>query len=211
MRALTVCQPWAWAIFHAGKNIKNRTWTNRHVTGTIAIHAGCKVDCVDDLPRGVKRPGTGELVRGAIIGVIDVAAVVRRSRSKWFNGPLGWFSGTRVRWGGRSTAKAASVCGVFLEGLWSKSSSNSAQITWPGIVGEGQCPSPEPSARAGNQQGARLPDPERKDEAGQAQREDDPVSQREQQDRRHFTAAAEGHSPPGGPRPPFHKPPGPVF
>ena len=26
MKAITVMQPWAWAIFHAGKSIENRTW-----------------------------------------------------------------------------------------------------------------------------------------------------------------------------------------
>lgn len=38
MKAITVQQPWAWAIFH-GKNIENRTqaWTYR---GPLAIHAG---------------------------------------------------------------------------------------------------------------------------------------------------------------------------
>ena len=29
MRALTVRQPAAWAIFHAGKDIENRSWQNR--------------------------------------------------------------------------------------------------------------------------------------------------------------------------------------
>ncbi|UCZ88654.1 hypothetical protein [Gordonia sp. WA4-43] len=38
MKALTIRQPWAWAIFH-GKNIENRTqmWNYR---GPLAIHAG---------------------------------------------------------------------------------------------------------------------------------------------------------------------------
>jgi hypothetical protein len=40
MRALTVRQPWAWAIFCAGKDIENRSWKNRHTMGTIAIHQG---------------------------------------------------------------------------------------------------------------------------------------------------------------------------
>lgn len=39
MRALTVQQPWAWAIIHGGKLIENRTanWSYR---GPLAIHAG---------------------------------------------------------------------------------------------------------------------------------------------------------------------------
>lgn len=40
MKALTVQQPWAWAIFH-GKDIENRTqlWSYR---GPLAIHAGAR-------------------------------------------------------------------------------------------------------------------------------------------------------------------------
>jgi hypothetical protein len=90
MRALTVRQPWAWAIIHAGKDIENRGWTNRHVAGTIAIHAGSGLDPLDELPRGAKTPRSDDLVRGAIIGVVDIVGVVKRHRSKWFSGPLGW-------------------------------------------------------------------------------------------------------------------------
>jgi len=90
MRALTVRQPWAWAIICAGKDIENRSWTNRHATGTIAIHAGKGLDSLSELPSGVKRPGSEDLVHGAVIGVIDVVGVVRKRRSKWFRGPLGW-------------------------------------------------------------------------------------------------------------------------
>jgi hypothetical protein len=90
MRALTVRQPWAWAIIHAGKNIENRSWTNKHATGTIAVHAGSGLDSLDRLPRGAKRPRANDLVHGAIIGVVDVVEIVREHPSKWFSGPLGW-------------------------------------------------------------------------------------------------------------------------
>ncbi|MDJ0006489.1 ASCH domain-containing protein [Gordonia alkanivorans] len=41
MKALTVQQPWAWAIVHGGKLIENRTanWSYR---GPLAIHAGLR-------------------------------------------------------------------------------------------------------------------------------------------------------------------------
>ena len=54
MKALTVQQPWAWAIFH-GKTIENRTqqWTYR---GPLAIHAG---------QRWSERGSTSPLVRDA--------------------------------------------------------------------------------------------------------------------------------------------------
>lgn len=89
-RALTVRQPWAWAIIHGGKDVENRSWSNRHVGGTIAIHAGVGMDGLEELPRGVRKPKAPELVRGAIVGVVDVVRVVNRHRSKWFRGPLGW-------------------------------------------------------------------------------------------------------------------------
>lgn len=43
MKAITVQQPWAWAIIHGGKNVENRTrigtWS-KLAGQTIAIHAG---------------------------------------------------------------------------------------------------------------------------------------------------------------------------
>lgn len=55
MKALTVCQPWAWAIIRGGKRIENRTqnWTYR---GPLAIHAG---------RRWSKRGAKSTLVRNA--------------------------------------------------------------------------------------------------------------------------------------------------
>jgi len=90
MRALSVLQPWAWAIIHAGKNIENRSWQNRYTIGTIAIHASKGVLPVDELPPRVRRPQPDELVRSAIIGIVDVVDVVENHRSRWFKGPLGW-------------------------------------------------------------------------------------------------------------------------
>ncbi len=78
------------AIFHAGKDIENRSWQTRHTIGTIAIHASSNADSVDALPKGVPRPELDVLTRGAIIGVVDVVRVIRDSRSRWFEGPLGW-------------------------------------------------------------------------------------------------------------------------
>lgn len=45
LRALTVRQPWAWAIIHGGKGVENRT---RNIAGAyrgpVAIHAGLQID-----------------------------------------------------------------------------------------------------------------------------------------------------------------------
>jgi len=39
IKAITIKQPWAWAIAHGGKDIENRTWGTSY-TGLLAIHAG---------------------------------------------------------------------------------------------------------------------------------------------------------------------------
>ena len=89
MKALTIRQPWAWAIVHAGKDIENRSWNTR-LRGTIAVHAGFNYEKAAELPRGVRIPPEDEIIRGAIIGTVDVIDVVDRHRSKWFEGPFGF-------------------------------------------------------------------------------------------------------------------------
>lgn len=85
MRILTVRQPWAWAIIHGQKDVENR---GRNIAGayrgTVAIHAGLKVD------QGWIFTPAGNLVNGwtasrssltlwqalgAIIGVVDLVDV----------------------------------------------------------------------------------------------------------------------------------------
>ncbi|WP_027947192.1 ASCH domain-containing protein [Amycolatopsis taiwanensis] len=43
MKALTVKQPWAWAIAAGHKPIENRSWTTSY-RGPLAIHAGKTID-----------------------------------------------------------------------------------------------------------------------------------------------------------------------
>lgn len=59
MKALTVQQPWAWALAHGYKDVENRTtlWSHR---GVLAIHAGARWS-----ERGARSP----LVRRAFNGV----------------------------------------------------------------------------------------------------------------------------------------------
>ncbi|MEE6273491.1 hypothetical protein V2J56_09045 [Georgenia sp. MJ206] len=49
MRALTVRQPWAWAIIHGGKDVENRS---RNIAGSyrgpVAIHAGVSTAAVEE-------------------------------------------------------------------------------------------------------------------------------------------------------------------
>lgn len=78
MRALTVQQPWAWAIVHGGKDVENRTqlWSHR---GELAIHAGMRVSerGLDSwlLQEAWRRAGEPPIVTsevGAIIGLVDL-------------------------------------------------------------------------------------------------------------------------------------------
>lgn len=97
--ALSVRQPWAWAIVHAGKDIENRSAAAvRHgmSRGPIAIHAakGMTRDEYEDAADfmrsiGVRCPHPEALVRGAIIGSAIVANIVTQHDSPWFFGPRG--------------------------------------------------------------------------------------------------------------------------
>lgn len=46
MKAMTLHQPWSWAIAHAGKRVENRTWAPpASIIGQrVAIHAGLRLD-----------------------------------------------------------------------------------------------------------------------------------------------------------------------
>jgi hypothetical protein len=115
MKALTIRQPWAWAIAHAGKNVENRDWFT-HYRGPLAIHAGLGRDDIGELPRGVRRPSDEELTAGAIIAMADLVEVVEAIRSKWFEGTYGWVL-ANVR-----PLKKPVACKGSL-GLWTPSSS----------------------------------------------------------------------------------------
>lgn len=89
MKALTVQQPWAWAIVHGGKDVENRT---RNLAGSyrgpLAIHSSKTPD-----PDGLFDPTLAQAVReassadshgdrsiwlpGSIIGMVDLWAVHR--------------------------------------------------------------------------------------------------------------------------------------
>jgi hypothetical protein len=72
MRALTVRQPWAWAIIHGGKDVENRSWTNRYATGLIAIHAGVGLDSLDSCRAAPEDRNRRNSCTGAIIGVVEI-------------------------------------------------------------------------------------------------------------------------------------------
>lgn len=104
--ALSIRQPWAWAIVHAGKDIENRSWETLR-RGPICIHAAKRMterewdDAAIFMRKiGVKippfrgesySPGPGErLDFGAIIGVAEIVACVTKSENPWFQGKFGF-------------------------------------------------------------------------------------------------------------------------
>ncbi|ETX26590.1 ASCH domain-containing protein [Roseivivax isoporae] len=99
-KALSVRQPWAWAIMFAGKDIENRSWQavnhGLSVCGEIVLHAAKGMtqqeyeDAADFMASiGVTCPPPYDLWRGAVIGTVEVVDVVRESASPWFFGPRG--------------------------------------------------------------------------------------------------------------------------
>jgi hypothetical protein len=93
MKAVSIHQPWAWAILHAGKNVENRTWRTHH-RGALLIHAARSRRSYDRQeaalwPRlyGVELPAWEELMTGAILSVVDVVGCVKVGRG----GDLGEF------------------------------------------------------------------------------------------------------------------------
>jgi hypothetical protein len=94
VKALSIRQPWAWAIIYAGKDIENRSWATWHPPGPFLIHAAqgmtkreyrefCDfVDC--------EIPAFADLPRGGIVGSAEFVGCVALSKSKWFTGPWGF-------------------------------------------------------------------------------------------------------------------------
>jgi hypothetical protein len=108
--ALSIRQPWAWLILHAGKDIENRCWPTRF-RGRVLIHAakGCtKAEYEDALwfagdfeKRSVAQthlpgcptitvPELKDIPRGGIVGEMEIVDCVRKSGSCWFMGEYGF-------------------------------------------------------------------------------------------------------------------------
>lgn len=75
IKALTVIQPWAWAIIHGGKLVENRSWPTDY-RGPLLIHAGkSTVHLIDPANPPEISP---RLEFGAAIGTVDLIDCVRR-------------------------------------------------------------------------------------------------------------------------------------
>jgi len=100
--ALSIRQPWVWAILNAGKRIENRP-RRFHYRGPICLHASLydprEIDlagfetvwreAVSDVRERGRQTAFEQLERGGIIGTAEIVDLVEQSDSPWFFGPYG--------------------------------------------------------------------------------------------------------------------------
>jgi ASCH domain len=95
--AITVKQPWAWALIFGGKDIENRDWRTNY-RGPIAIHAASRTTRSDhDAAAMFMRnrcdvvcPEYDDLSRGTFQGVMNLTDCVDTSSSYWWIGKHGF-------------------------------------------------------------------------------------------------------------------------
>ena len=97
--ALTIHQPWAWAIQELDKRFENRTWAPpAYLVGkSFAIHASKTLE--DDTLEGFQKSGfqvPADLPTGAVVAVAhlrgwtDYAPPANHTQHRWWIGPIGW-------------------------------------------------------------------------------------------------------------------------
>lgn len=108
LRAVSVMQPWAWAIAHAGKDYENRTWVFPYyfLNKPFAIHASSTFHAEGyewlkrgDYPLNVPLPKQTEFAMSAIVGIALIDRCIHRANTTeefdnpWFDlstQPYGW-------------------------------------------------------------------------------------------------------------------------
>jgi hypothetical protein len=98
--AISIRQPWAWAIVRAGKDVENRSVSScqqfrRLIGQRVLIHAsrGMRQVDYDDASRfmselGVACPPPLALQLGGFVGTVFVDDIVFDHASRWFQGPV---------------------------------------------------------------------------------------------------------------------------
>jgi hypothetical protein len=94
MRALSIKQPWAWLIIHGGKDIENRSWHTKF-RGRFLVHASMGMSALEYeharafaclAAPSIVMPPARELVRGGIIGSVELVDSLDTSDSPWYMG-----------------------------------------------------------------------------------------------------------------------------
>lgn len=93
MKALSIRQPWIWAMFHLGKDVENRTWSTG-IRGRVMLHASQKYDHEGarwiEENFGIVPPDQHSLPRGGFVGSVEIVDCVKEMDSKWFFGEIGF-------------------------------------------------------------------------------------------------------------------------
>jgi hypothetical protein len=99
VRALTLYQPWAWAVAAGLKTVENRKWAPwkgllaPDTQTWIVIHAGATYEKAGELflkDKGVALDPVGSRIKGAHLGVGRLVDCVTKSADPMFFGPYGW-------------------------------------------------------------------------------------------------------------------------
>jgi hypothetical protein len=91
MKALTIRQPWAWAILSGCKTVENRSYPTSY-RGPLLIHAGAScASLIDMLPNGTVVPDS--LAFGCLLGTVELMDCVRVDEvppGPFVSGPWCW-------------------------------------------------------------------------------------------------------------------------
>lgn len=128
MIALTIWQPWAWCILHAGRRVEHRTWApppRQLKPGQFfAVHAGRHDENAASLIRRALRveiPEKSRLPTGAIVGVAEFLRVIEANAPSdqvpemavpWWDVSRAWVLGEVIAFSRPIEARG-------LQGLWS--------------------------------------------------------------------------------------------
>ncbi|NEO85472.1 MAG: ASCH domain-containing protein [Spirulina sp. SIO3F2] len=82
--ALTIKQPWAWAITQLNKNVENRNWATDY-RGLLYVHAGKAYDKVGHqwLAEAIGATIPTDLPCGGIVGAVELVDCRRDAESDW--------------------------------------------------------------------------------------------------------------------------------
>jgi hypothetical protein len=96
MKAISLRQPYAWAVVYGGKDVENRTWRTGYL-GAVLIHAARAWHAIGPAElearmaaKGVRLSVPRDLPRGGIVGMATITDCVTASDSPWFEGPYGF-------------------------------------------------------------------------------------------------------------------------
>ncbi len=84
MKAITIHQPWAWAIAEGYKTVENRTWCTNY-RGQLAIHAGNSRKSLKFLPeiKELTKVDNLDIDFGCIIAIVDLIDCTKDYDSVW--------------------------------------------------------------------------------------------------------------------------------